>query len=102
MNILTEKDINALKDMEIYFKQIEQGYKRASSVKEDIIVADIYERITGKKETNFSCGQCVFKMYKTVAHYYYQALDSIVKDTKTNTKTAKKTDGRKRIKTKKD
>lgn len=109
MNTLTTKDINTLKPFEVYFKQIRENYKRASSIKEDIIVAEIYERITGKKETNFACGQCVFKMYKTVGEHYYQALesDTLADDTtKNKPKTVKKTNtnGRKRtgVKAKKD
>lgn len=104
MKMLTKDDINTLKPFEVYFKQIRENYKRASSIKEDIIVAEIYERITGKKETNFACGQCVFKMYKTVGEHYYQALESDT--TKNKPKTVKKTNtnGRKRtgVKTKKD
>ena len=105
MNKLTKDDINTLKPFEVYFKQIRENYKRASSIKEDMIVAEIYERITGKKETNFACGQCSFRMYKTVGEHYYQALDSdtLADDT---TKTVKKTNtnGRKRkgVKAKKD
>lgn len=109
MNKLTKDDINTLKPFEVYFKQIRENYKRASSIKEDIIVAEIYERITGKKETNFACGQCVFKMYKTVGEHYYQALesDTLADDTtKNKPKTVKKTNtnGRKRtgVKAKKD
>lgn len=104
MKMLTKDDINTLKPFEVYFNQIRENYKRASSIKEDMIVAEIYERITGKKETNFACGQCVFKMYKTVGEHYYQALESDT--TKNKPKTVKKTNtnGRKRtgVKAKKD
>lgn len=114
MNKLTKDDINSLKKVEIYFIQIREGYKRSSSVKEDMIVAEIYERITGKKETNFACGQCSFRMYKTVGDAYWEALkelESTTDDTKTPTQnknktTTKKTNtnGRKRtgVKAKKD
>ena len=109
MNKLTKDDINTLKKVEEFFKQIREGYKRASSIKEDMIVAEIYERITGKKETNFACGKCVFNMYKTVGEHYYKALDSdTLSDdtTKNKPKTVKKTNtnGRKRtgVKAKKD
>ena len=89
MNKLTKDEINSLKKVEIYFIQIREGYKRASSIKEDMIVAEIYERITGKKETNFACGQCSFRMYKTVGDAYFEALDAL-KSEETDTHTPKK------------
>ena len=54
-----------------------------------MIVAEIYERITGKKETNFACGQCSFRMYKTVGDAYWQSLDAL-KSEETDTTTQKK------------
>ena len=107
MNKLTKDEINSLKKVEEFFIQIREGYKRASSIKEDMIVAEIYERITGKKETNFACGQCSFRMYKTVGEAYFEALKALdtVADTdkknKTTTKTVK-TNGKRRTKAKKD
>ena len=111
MNKLTKEDINSLKNVEEFFKQIREGYKRASSIKEDMIVAEIYERITGKKETNFACGQCSFRMYKTVGDAYWEALDALKseatdtttpKKNKTTTKTVKKNERERRTKAKKD
>ena len=112
MNKLTKSDIEKLKPLEPYFLQIRENYKRASSIKEDMIVAEIYERITGKKETNFACGQCSFNMYKVVGDAYFDALktlESTTDDTKTNTpnknktttKTVKK-NGQRRTKAKKE
>lgn len=109
MNKLTKDDINALKPMEIYFRQIRQNYKRASSVKEDMVVSEIYTKLTGKVEKNFACGQCSFNMYKTVGTAYWEALkeiESTTDDTKTEkkNKTVKKpkTNDRRRTKTKKE
>ena len=93
---LTKSDIEKLKPLEPYFLQILEKYKRSSSVKEDMIVAEIYERITGKKETNFACGQCSFRMYKTVGEAYWQALDAL-KSEETDT-TTKKNDKPKTVK----
>ena len=91
MNKLTKDEINSLKKVEEFFIQIREGYKRASSIKEDMIVAEIYERITGKKETNFACGQCSFRMYKTVGDAYFEALKTLERTTDyTNTHTPKK------------
>ena len=93
MNKLTKDEIKSLKKVEEFFKQIREGYKRCSSVKEDMIVAEIYERITGKKETNFACGQCSFRMYKTVGDAYWEALKENETTTNTDNKqnTVKKT-----------
>ena len=85
MNKLTKDDINTLKPMEIYFRQIRQNYKRASSVKEDMVVSEIYTKLTGKVEKNFACGRCVFNMYSTVGTAYWQAL----KENETDTTTKK-------------
>ena len=108
---LTKDEINSLKKVEEFFIQIREGYKRASSIKEDIIVAEIYERITGKKETNFSCGQCSFRMYKVVGDVYWQALDALKseatdtttqKKNNTTTKKTKTNERQRRTKAKKD
>ena len=89
MNKLTKDEINSLKKVEIYFIQIREGYKRCSSVKEDTIVSEIYTKLTGKVEKNFACGQCSFRMYKTVGDAYWQALDAL-KSEETDTHTPKK------------
>ena len=112
MNKLTTDEIKSLKKVEIYFKQIREGYKRCSSVKEDTMVSEIYTKLTGKVEKNFACGQCSFRMYKTVGDAYFEALkelESTTDDTKTTTpkknktttKTVKK-NGQRRTKAKKE
>lgn len=109
---LTKDEINSLKKVEIYFIQIREGYKRSSSVKEDTMVSEIYTKLTGRVEKNFACGQCSFRMYKTVGDAYFEALktlESTTDDTKTTTpnknktttKTVKK-NGQRRTKAKKD
>lgn len=112
MNRLTKDEINSLKKVEIYFIQIREGYKRCSSVKEDTMVSEIYTKLTGKVENNFACGQCSFRMYKTVGDAYWEALkalESTTDDTKTptpkkNNTTTKtvKTNGKRRVKAKKE
>ena len=106
---LNKEDINSLKKVEIYFKQIREGYKRCSSVKEDTMVSEIYTKLTGKVEKNFACGQCSFRMYKTVGDAYWQALKENETKTTTTTdnkpKTVKKTktnERQRRTKAKKD
>ena len=111
MNKLTKDDINSLKKVEIYFIQIREGYKRCSSVKEDTIVSEIYTKLTGKVENNFACGQCSFRMYKTVGEAYWKALDALKseetdtptpKNNKTTTKKTKTNERQRRVKAKKD
>ena len=106
---LNKDEIKSLKKVEIYFKQIREGYKRSSSVKEDTMVSEIYTRLTGKVEKNFACGQCSFRMYKTVGDAYWQALKENETTTTTTTdnkpKTVKKTktnERQRRTKAKKD
>lgn len=110
MNKLTTDEINSLKNVEEFFKQIREGYKRASSIKDDMVVAEIYTKLTGNVEKNFACGQCSFRMYKTVGDAYWQALDALnseatdtttQKKNKTTTKTVNK-NGKRRTKAKKE
>lgn len=112
MTKLTKDEINSLKNVEEFFKQIREGYKRCSSVKEDTMVSEIYTKLTGKVENNFACGQCSFRMYKVVGEAYWEALkelESTTDDTKTTTpnknktttKTVKK-NGQRRTKAKKE
>lgn len=104
MNKLTKSDIEKLKPLESYFLQVKEKYKRASALSEDMLASEYYEKLTGKKENNFACNQCVFKIYKTVGEAYWQALKET--ETKTTTdnkpKAVKKTNDRRRTKTKKD
>ena len=109
---LNKEDINSLKNVEEFFKQIREGYKRASSIKDDMVVSEIYTKLTGKVEKNFACGQCSFRMYKTVGDAYFDALKTLERTTddtkthtpnknKTTTKTVKK-NGQRRTKAKKE
>ena len=109
---LDKSDIEKLKPIEPYFLQIRENYKRSSLVSEDMVVAEIYTKLTGKVEKNFACGQCSFRMYKTVGDAYFEALkeiENITDDTKTTTpnknktttKTVKK-NGQRRTKAKKE
>ena len=107
---LNKTDIEKLKPLESYFIQVKEKYKRASALKEDMLVSEYYEKLTGKVEKNFSCNQCVFKIYSTVGQAYLEALDALKseeKDTttpnknKTTTKTVKK-NGKRRTQAKKE
>ena len=109
---LTKSDIERLKPLEPYFLQIIEHYKRSSLISEDMVASEYYEKLTGKVEKNFACGQCSFRMYSTVADAYWQALkelESTTDDTKTHTpnknktttKTVKK-NGQRRTKAKKE
>lgn len=107
---LTKSDIEKLKPLESYFIQVKEKYKRASTLSEDTLVSEYYTKLTGKLENNFSCNQCVFKIYSTVGEAYWQALDALKseetdtttpKKNKTTTKTVKK-NGQRRTKAKKE
>lgn len=104
---LDKSDIERLKPLTEYFLQVKEKYKRASSIKEDMLVSEYYEKLTGKVEKNFSCNQCVFKIYSTVGQAFFEALkalDTVAdtdKKTKTTTKTVKK-NGQRRTKAKKE
>ena len=104
---LTKSDIEKLKPLESYFLQVKEKYKRASALSEDMLASEYYEKLTGKKENNFTCNQCVFKIYKTVGDAYWEALKEIEtatddtktptpKKTKPTTKTVKK-NGKRRV-----
>lgn len=82
---LNKTDIKNLEPLVEYFLQIKEKYKRASTLKEDMLASEYYEKLTGKKENNFSCNQCIFKIYKTVGDAYWQAL----KENETDTTTKK-------------
>lgn len=86
---LTKSDIEKLKPLESYFIQVKEKYKRASTLSEDTLVSEYYTKLTGKLENNFSCNQCVFKIYSTVGQAYWQALDAL-KSEETDTTTPKK------------
>lgn len=99
---LDKSDIDKLKPLESYFIQVNEKYKRSSLISEDMVVAEIYTKLTGKVEKNFACGQCSFRMYKVVGEAYWKALNEIETDTttpkknKTTTKTVKK-NGQRRV-----
>ena len=99
---LTKSDIEKLKQLESYFLQVKEKYKRASALSEDMLASEYYEKLTGKKENNFTCNQCVFKIYSTVGQAYWEALkalDTVAdtdKKTKPTTKTVKK-NGKRRV-----
>ena len=107
MNKLNKTDIEKLKPLESYFIQVKEKYKRASALSEDMLVSEYYEKLTGKVEKNFSCNQCVFKIYSTVGQAYWEALKALDtvsdtdKKTKPTTKTVK-TNGKRRTKAKKE
>ena len=104
---LNKTDIDRLKPLEPYFLEIQEHYKRSSLISEDMIASEYYEKLTGKVEKNFACGQCSFRMYKTVGEAYFEALkalDTVAdtdKKTKPTTKTVK-TNGKRRKKAKKE
>lgn len=104
---LNKKDIEKLKPLESYVLQVKEKYKRASTLQEDTLASEYYTKLTEKVEKNFTCNQCVFKIYSTVGTAYWEALkalDTVAdtdKKTKPTDKKTVKTNGQRRTKTKK-
>ena len=97
---LTKSDIEKLKPLTEYFLQVKEKYKRASALSEDMLISEYYEKLTGKVEKNFSCNQCVFKIYSTVGQAYFDALDALKSEaTDTTTQKTNKTKAVKKTKT---
>ena len=76
--MLTIEQYKKLIPLESYFWTIKYGaYKRASSTRENELVKEILEEVTGKKQTfNFSCPTCVYNMYQQLAEQYFVAKDA--------------------------
>ena len=97
---LDKTDIENLKPLVEYFIQVKEKYKRASSLKEDMLVSEYYTKLTGKVEKNYTCNQCVFKIYSTVGQAYFDALDALKSEaTDTTTQKTNKTKAVKKTKT---
>ena len=76
--MITFEQYKKLKPLESYFWTIKFGaYKRASSTRENELVKEILEEVTGKKQTwSFSCPQCVYNMFQQLAEPYFAAKDA--------------------------
>lgn len=70
---MTKEHFERLKEVEQYlYTCMKAGYKRNTTRKENDIVFDIYDELTGRKNNrNYSCAKCVFDAFSWVAKRYY-------------------------------
>lgn len=57
---LNKSDIEKLKPLESYFIQVNEKYKRSSLISEDMVVSEIYTKLTGKVEKEFRLRTMLF------------------------------------------
>ena len=71
--LFTKDELEKLSELEIHFSTaVHAQYKRATSSKNDAMVAEIYKAATGKQlAVNASCGICSFNLYSTVGKKYF-------------------------------
>ena len=76
--LLTRTEIKRLQDngIEPYFNQTKNGYKRASTRKQDELVAEIAYRLYGERYTiNWGCARCIFDLYHFVEKVHFESVD---------------------------
>ena len=87
-----KEELEKLSELEIHFSTaVHAQYKRATSSKNDAMVAEIYKAATGKQlQVNASCGICSFNLYSTVGKKYFHDKEMVGKElepTEENTTT---------------
>lgn len=78
MNILNKNDIEIIESNGLveYLRQVQHGYKRASTHSQDVIAHRIVEQTTeAKYPMNWGCAKCIFDLYKTLSIYYFKAIE---------------------------
>lgn len=76
--LLTRTEIKKLKDngIELYFNQTKNGYKRASTRKQDELVAEIAYRLHGERYSiNWGCARCIYDLYHFVERVYFESIE---------------------------
>jgi len=78
----TKEELEQLSALEIHFSTaVYSQYKRATSSKNDAMVAEIYKAATGKQlAVNASCGICSFNLYSTVGRKYFADKEMVCKE----------------------
>lgn len=87
MNILTKKDLEIIESNGLleYLRQVQHGYKRASTHSQDVIAHRLVEQVTGSKYSmNWGCAKCIYDLYKTLSTYYFKAIEKNNNQEKTN------------------
>ena len=78
MNILNKNDIEIIEvnGLVEYLRQVQHGYKRASTHSQDVIAHRMVEQVTGAKYSmNWGCARCIYDLYKTLSTYYFKAIE---------------------------
>lgn len=76
--LLTRTEIKKLQDngIEPYFQQTKNGYKRASTRKQDELVAEIAYRLHGERYSiNWGCARCIYDLYHFVERVYFESIE---------------------------
>lgn len=76
MNILSIEDLEIYKNHEREFTtSLYYDYKRNTSSKDCLQLAEIYEKVTGQSVTrNFSCASCQLTLFKQLARLYFDSI----------------------------
>ena len=57
-----------------FYTAVNLSYKNNTTVEENNMVADLYERVTGEKvHRNWACPRCVFELYRKAGKIYYES-----------------------------
>lgn len=77
----TQEQIDKLQFMEKHFRTVVKcQWKSATTVKDNNIVADIYEETTGEKlKRNWGCNNCIFNVFKKVGTLYFESINYLEK-----------------------
>ena len=85
MNNLTKNDIEIIEvnGLVEYLRQVQHGYKRASTHSQDVIAHRIVEQTTeAKYPMNWGCAKCIFELYKRLSTYYFNSKEKIKNERK--------------------
>lgn len=75
MKHLNIEQIEKIKYLEYHFNKAKNGYLKATSRNDNMLVAGILDEYNGiKTPRNFNCGHCMLKMYQEMADIYFKSL----------------------------
>lgn len=81
--VLTKEQLEKLKPFEEYFRTIYyHQYKRASTMKENRLLGELYQEIFNKepKGLKSGCSKCIYDVYQEVATQYYKWIEIYSKE----------------------
>ena len=75
--ILTQGQLNYLKDLEIYFyTSVKANYKRGTTREQTLKCFDVLDQVEGKKTSrNYTCGTCVLNAFKKLGQMYFDSIE---------------------------